>query len=60
VKRMVRSITYSQASDLSQRMFGCSTAQEVEQLLRHEMRTRFPEYISGALPGSAESRAGGA
>ncbi|MCX5736704.1 MAG: phosphoenolpyruvate--protein phosphotransferase [candidate division NC10 bacterium] len=60
VKRMVRSITYSQASDLSQRMFGCATAQEVEQLLRHEMRTRFPEYISGTPQVSAEPHAGGA
>lgn len=60
VKRMVRSITYSQASDLSQRMFGCATAQEVEQLLRHEMRTRFPEYISGTPQVSAEPHGGGA
>jgi phosphotransferase system enzyme I (PtsI) len=60
VKRMVRSITYGQAADLSQRLFGCATGQEVEQLLRHEMRTRFPEYIAGAPPASAESHARGA
>ena len=50
VKRMVRSITYGQAADLAHRLFGCATAQEVERLLRHEMRTRFPEYISGTPP----------
>ena len=59
VKRMIRSVTYGQASDLSPRLFGCATAQEVEKLLRHEMRSRFPEYISGTLPASAESHTGG-
>jgi phosphotransferase system enzyme I (PtsI) len=59
VKRMIRSVTYGQASDLSPRLFGCATAQEVEKLLRHEMRSRFPEYISGTLPASAEFHTGG-
>ena len=58
VKRMVRSITYGQAADLAQRLFGCATAQEVEGLLRHEMRTRFPEYISGTPAIHAEGRPG--
>lgn len=53
VKRMIRSITYSQAAGLAYRLFGSATAQEVEQLLRHEMRSRFPEYISGAPAPSA-------
>jgi len=58
VKRIIRSITYGQAAELAHRLFGCATAQEVEQLLRHEMRSRFPEYISGAPQTSTESRAG--
>jgi phosphotransferase system enzyme I (PtsI) len=60
VKRMVRSITYGQAADLAHRLFGCATAQEVEQLLRHEMRARFPEYISGTPTIRAEGRSGSA
>jgi len=52
VKRMIRSITYNQATDLSWRLFRCATAQEVEAVLREEMRARFPEYISG-LPHTA-------
>jgi phosphotransferase system enzyme I (PtsI) len=47
MKRIIRSVTYAQASDLAQRVFACATAREVEQLLRHEMRGRFPEYFSG-------------
>ncbi|OGB93647.1 MAG: phosphoenolpyruvate--protein phosphotransferase, partial [candidate division NC10 bacterium RBG_16_65_8] len=58
VKRMIRSITYRQAAELAHRLFGCATAEEVERLLRHEMRSRFPEYISGAPQTSAGSRAG--
>jgi phosphoenolpyruvate-protein phosphotransferase (PTS system enzyme I) len=53
VKRMIRSITYNQATDLSWRLFRCATAQEVEGVLREEMRARFPEYISD-LPHSAQ------
>ena len=60
VKRMVRSITYGQAADLAHRLFGCATAQEVERLLRHEMRARFPEYISGTPTIRAEGRSGSA
>lgn len=60
VKRIIRSITYSQAADLGHRLFGCATAQEVERLLRQEMRSRFPEYISGAPSTSADPRAGSA
>ena len=45
-----------QAADLGHRLFGCATAQEVERLLRHEMRSRFPEYISGAPPTSTDPR----
>jgi len=58
VKRIIRSITYNQGADLGHRLSGCATAQEVERLLRHEMRSRFPEYISGASPASGGSRAG--
>jgi phosphotransferase system enzyme I (PtsI) len=58
IKRMIRSITYGQAADLAHRLFACATAQEVEQLLRREMRSRFPEYISGASATSAASRGG--
>ncbi len=58
VKRMIRSITYRQAADLAHQLFGCVTAQEVEQLLRHEMRSRFPEYISGAPPTAPDAHAG--
>jgi phosphotransferase system enzyme I (PtsI) len=60
VKRMVRSITYGQAADLAHRLFGCATAQEVERLLRHEMRARFPEYISGTPTIHAEGHPGAA
>jgi len=55
VKRIIRSITYSQAADLGHRLFGCATAQEVEQLLRQEMRSRFPEYISSAPSGHSRA-----
>jgi phosphotransferase system enzyme I (PtsI) len=57
VKRMIRSITYGQAASLAHRLFGCVTAQEVETLLRQEMRSRFPEYISGN-PSATDSHAG--
>jgi hypothetical protein len=53
---MIRSITYGQAADLAHRLFGCATAPEVEQLLRHEMRSRFPEYIAGTSATQAEAR----
>jgi phosphotransferase system enzyme I (PtsI) len=58
VKRIIRSITYNQAADLAQRLFGCATAQEVEQVLRQEMRSRFPEYIGSAQPAAGEPPAG--
>jgi hypothetical protein len=54
---MIRSITYGQTASIAQRLFGCATAQEVERLLRQEMRSRFPEYISGS-PSTADSHAG--
>lgn len=57
MKRMIRSITYGQAAGLAHRLFGCATAQEVEQLLREEMRSRFPEYIS-ASPAATDSHSG--
>ncbi|MFB3817045.1 MAG: phosphoenolpyruvate--protein phosphotransferase [Candidatus Methylomirabilales bacterium] len=47
MKRIIRSVTYAQAGDLAQRVFACATAQEVERVLRQEMRGRFPEYFSG-------------
>jgi phosphotransferase system enzyme I (PtsI) len=47
MKRIIRSVTYAQAGDLAQRVFTCATAQEVERVLRQEMRGRFPEYFSG-------------
>jgi len=51
MKRIIRSVTYGQAAEVAQRVFGCATAQEVEALLRQEMRARFPEYFAGdALP----------
>ena len=51
LKRIIRSVTYSQAAEVAQRVFGCATAQEVEGLLRQEIRARFPEYFAGdALP----------
>jgi phosphotransferase system enzyme I (PtsI) len=51
MKRIIRSVTYGQAAEVAQRVFGCATAQEVEGLLRQEMRARFPEYFAGdALP----------
>ncbi|HTU03444.1 MAG TPA: phosphoenolpyruvate--protein phosphotransferase [Candidatus Sulfotelmatobacter sp.] len=55
MKRIIRSVTYGQAADLAQRVFSCATAQEVEQLLRQEMRGRFPEYFSGEPPASSAS-----
>ncbi len=58
VKRMIRSVTYRQAADLAQQLFGCATAPEVERLLRNEMRSRFPEYISGAPATSPDAHAG--
>ena len=58
MKRIIRSVTYGQAAEVAQRLFGCATAQEVERLLLQEMRARFPEYFAGdALPG-AEKRPG--
>ena len=47
LKRIIRSVTYSQAAEVAQRVFGCATAQEVEALLRQQMRARFPEYFAG-------------
>jgi len=55
MKRIIRSVTYGQAAEVAQRLFGCATAQEVERLLLQEMRARFPEYFAGdALPGAEE------
>jgi phosphotransferase system enzyme I (PtsI) len=54
LKRLIRSVTFGQAADLAQQVFGCATAQEVERLLRREMRSRFPEYFAGGLVSSAE------
>jgi phosphotransferase system enzyme I (PtsI) len=47
MKRIIRSVTYGQAAEAAHRLFGCATAQEVEKLLRQEMRARFPEYFAG-------------
>ncbi len=55
LKRIIRSVTYGQATDLGQRLSGCATAQEVEQILRREMRLRFPEYFAGGPPPPASS-----
>ncbi|MBI4842095.1 MAG: phosphoenolpyruvate--protein phosphotransferase [candidate division NC10 bacterium] len=58
MKRIIRSVTYGQAADVAQRLFGCATAQEVEGLLLLEMRARFPEYFAGdGVPG-VEGRPG--
>jgi len=50
MKRIIRAVSYGQAAELAGRVFGCATAQEVEQFLRQEMRLRFPEYFAGAVP----------
>ena len=51
MKRIIRSVTYGQAAEVAHSVFGCATAEEVERLLRQEMRARFPEYFAGdALP----------
>lgn len=47
MKRIIRSVTYGQATEVAHRVFGCATAQEVESLLRQEMCARFPEYFAG-------------
>ncbi len=46
MKRIIRSVTYGQATEVAHRVFGCATAQEVERLLRQEMCARFPEYFA--------------
>jgi phosphotransferase system enzyme I (PtsI) len=56
MKRIIRSVTYGQAADVAQRVFACPTAQEVERLLRQEMRARFPEYFAGDLFPALEPR----
>jgi phosphotransferase system enzyme I (PtsI) len=58
MKRIIRSVTYGQAFEVAQRMFGCATAREVESLLRQEMRARFPEYFTGDPPPPREPRPG--
>lgn len=58
MKRIIRSVTYGQAADVAQRLFGCATAQEVERLLLQEMRARFPEYFAGDVHPSTEPRPG--
>jgi phosphotransferase system enzyme I (PtsI) len=60
MKRIIRSVTYGQAADLSQRLWRCATAQEVEEFLRREMRLRFPEYFAGGGPPERAAAAGGA
>lgn len=47
MKRIIRSVTFGQAAEVAHRVFGCATAQEVEGLLRQQMRVRFPEYFAG-------------
>ncbi len=56
MKRIIRSVTYGQAAEAAQRVFACPTAKEVEQLLRQEMRARFPEYFAGDLFPPREPR----
>jgi phosphotransferase system enzyme I (PtsI) len=46
VKRIIRSVTYGQATALAQQVFHCATAQEVEAVLRREMHARFPEHFA--------------
>jgi phosphotransferase system enzyme I (PtsI) len=58
MKRIIRSVTYGQAAEVAHRLFGCATAQEVEKLLRQEMRARFPEYFAGDPLPWAESPPG--
>lgn len=58
MKRIIRSVTYGQAAEVAQRLFGCATAQEVEWLLLQEMRARFPEYFAGDAQPGAEERPG--
>jgi len=56
MKRIIRSVTYGQAAEVAQCVFGCATAQEVERLLLQEMRARFPEYFAGDGWIGAEGR----
>lgn len=58
VKRIIRSVTYGQAAEVAQQLFGCATAQEVERLLLQEMRARFPEYFAGDLVPAPDPRPG--
>jgi hypothetical protein len=58
MKRIIRSVTYGQAAEVAHQLFGCATAQEVEKLLRQEMRARFPEYFAGDPLPWAESPPG--
>ncbi len=46
LKRIIRSVTYGQATALAQQVFHCATAQEVEAVLRREMHARFPEHFA--------------
>ncbi len=58
MKRIIRSVTYGEAAEVAQRVFGCATAPEVEHVLRREMRARFPEYFAGEPPSDADAGPG--
>jgi phosphotransferase system enzyme I (PtsI) len=55
MKRILRSVTHGQAAEVTRRLFGCATAQEVERILRQEMRDRLPEHFSGDPLGAPEA-----
>ena len=60
MKRIIRAVSYGQAADVTQRLYRCATAQEVERFLQQEMKLRFPEYFMGAAPPSGAGAAVGA
>jgi len=59
MKRIIRAVSYGQAADVTQRLYRCATAQEVERFLQQEMKLRFPEYFMGAAPPSGAGAAVG-
>ena len=48
VKRIIRTLSTGEALQVFHQLGSCSTAREVEGLLRREMARRFPEFFSAA------------
>ena len=46
VKKIIRSIKYSEAKEIAETALTFSTAQEVERFIRNETAKRFPEEYS--------------